>query len=50
LWTVGLTLSGFLLGNVPLIQRNMSVVLWALVLIPGSVAVASGLRIRTQSL
>jgi membrane protein DedA with SNARE-associated domain/4-amino-4-deoxy-L-arabinose transferase-like glycosyltransferase len=49
LWTVGLTLAGYLLGNVPLIQRNMSVVLWALVLVPGAVAIVSSLRIRLQS-
>jgi len=49
LWTVGLVMAGFFVGNVPLVQRNMSMVLWALVLVPGVVAIGSTLRLRVKN-
>lgn len=48
LWAIGLVMAGFLIGNVPLVQRHMSMVLWALVLVPGVIAIGSALRIRVQ--
>lgn len=48
LWITALVSAGFLLGNLPLIQRNMSVVIWAFVLIPGAMAIGSALRVRMQ--
>jgi len=48
LWVVGLVMAGNLLGSLPLVQRNMSVVIWALVLVPGAIAVVSAIRVRGQ--
>ena len=38
LWVVGLTLAGYLFGNLPWVQANLSKIIWALILIPGVLA------------
>lgn len=48
LWITALVTAGFVLGNLPLIQHNMSAVIWAFVLIPGAMAIVSALRVRLQ--
>jgi len=35
LWVCGLTLAGYLFGNLPWVQRNLSVIIWALIIVPG---------------
>lgn len=46
LWVVGLTLAGYLFGNLPWVQANLSKIIWALILIPGLVAIVGALRAR----
>jgi membrane-associated protein len=35
LWVCGLTLAGYLFGNLPWVQKNLSMIIWAMILIPG---------------
>ena len=39
LWVVGITLAGYLFGNIPIVQENLSKIIWALILIPGLIAI-----------
>ncbi|MFT7723925.1 MAG: DedA family protein [Roseateles sp.] len=47
-WVVGLTLAGYLFGNLPWVQANLSKIIWALILIPGLIVIAGGLKGRFQ--
>jgi membrane-associated protein len=46
LWVVGLTMAGYLFGNLPWVQANLSKIIWAMILIPGVVVLVSALRSR----
>ena len=46
LWVVGLTLAGYLFGNLPWVQANLSKIIWALILIPGLIAVFGAWQAR----
>jgi membrane-associated protein len=46
IWVVGITLVGYLFGNLPWVQTNLSKIIWAMILIPGVVVIAGGLRSR----
>ena len=46
LWVVGLTLAGYLFGNVPWVQANLSKIIWAMILIPGLIAVFGAWKAR----
>jgi len=35
LWVCGLTLAGYLFGNLPWVQKNLSVIIWSMILVPG---------------
>ena len=35
LWVGGVTLAGYLFGNVPWVQQNLEKIIWAMVLLPG---------------
>ena len=35
LWVCSLTLAGYLFGNLPWVQKNLSVIIWALIIVPG---------------
>ena len=35
LWVCGLTLAGYVFGNLPWVQQNLSAIIWAMILIPG---------------
>ena len=36
LWIVGLTLAGYLFGNIPFVKDNLTKFIWALILVPGA--------------
>jgi membrane-associated protein len=46
IWVVGLTLAGYLFGNLPWVQANLSKIIWALVIVPGLVALYGGWKAR----
>ena len=49
LWVCGLTLAGYLFGNLPWVQVNLSKIIWALILVPGLIALIGAWRARHQS-
>jgi membrane-associated protein len=44
LWVVSLTLAGYFFGNLPLVKDNLEKVIWALILVPGLLAIAGALK------
>jgi membrane-associated protein len=49
IWVVGLTLAGYLFGNLPWVQEHLSKIIWALILIPGLIALFGAWRARRGS-
>lgn len=35
LWVCGLTLLGYIFGNLPWVQKNLSMIIWAMIIVPG---------------
>ena len=48
LWVCGLTLAGYLFGNLPWVQANLSKIIWALILVPGLIALFGAWRVGRQ--
>lgn len=46
IWVVGLTTVGYLFGNIPIVQQHLSKIIWALILIPGLIAIFGAWRAR----
>jgi membrane-associated protein len=46
LWVCGITLIGYLCGNVPWVKANLDKIIWAMILIPGIVIILGGLKSR----
>ena len=46
IWVVGLTLAGYLFGNLPFVQTHLSKIIWALIFVPGLIAVFGAWRAR----
>jgi len=43
-WVVGLCLAGYFFGNLPWVQANLSKIIWALILVPGAIALLGAWR------
>lgn len=39
IWVISLTLAGYLFGNLPWVQENLSLIIWALIIGPGLLAI-----------
>ncbi len=46
LWVGGITIAGYLFGNLPWVKANMSGIIWAMVLVPGALALLGAWRAR----
>jgi membrane-associated protein len=46
LWVCGITIIGYVFGNVPWVKANLDKIIWAMILIPGIVVIAGGLKSR----
>lgn len=46
LWVVGLVTAGYLFGSVPWVQANLSKIIWAMIIIPGLIAMFGAWRAR----
>jgi membrane-associated protein len=46
LWVCGITLAGYLFGNIPFVKEHLSHIIWAMVLIPGFIILGTALRAR----
>ena len=47
IWVVGLLLAGYFFGNLPVVQTHLSKIIWALILVPGLIAIFGALRTRS---
>lgn len=48
LWVCGITLIGYVFGNVPWVKAHLDKIIWAMILIPGLVVIAGALRGRLK--
>jgi len=46
LWVVSLIGAGYLFGNIPWVQANLSKIIWAMILIPGLIAIFGAWKAR----
>ncbi|VTU31369.1 DedA family protein [Variovorax sp. PBL-E5] len=46
LWVVGICISGYFFGNLPLVREHLDKIIWALILIPGLIAIFGAWRAR----
>jgi len=44
IWVVSLTLAGYLFGNLPFVQTHLSKIIWALIIVPGLIAMFGAWR------
>jgi membrane-associated protein len=47
LWVVSLVTLGYLFGNLPWVQENLSKIIWAMIIIPGVIVGIGAVRART---
>lgn len=48
LWVVGLVTAGYLFGNTPWVQANLSKIIWALILVPAAIAAWGAWKARGE--
>jgi membrane-associated protein len=46
IWVVGLTVAGYWFGNLPFVQQHLSKIIWALIIVPGLIAIFGAWRAR----
>ena len=46
IWVLSLTLAGYLFGNLPFVQTHLSKIIWALIIVPGLIAMFGAWRAR----
>jgi membrane-associated protein len=46
IWVVGLTLAGYLFGNLPWVKDNLDKIIWALIIVPGLIALFGAWKAR----
>jgi membrane-associated protein len=53
LWVVGLTAAGYFFGNLPWVKENLEKIIWALIIVPGLIAIFGAWRasraVRTRA-
>lgn len=49
IWVVGLTLAGYFFGNLPWVQQHLSKIIWALIIIPGLIAIIGAWKARRSA-
>jgi membrane-associated protein len=49
IWVLSLTTAGYLFGNLPWVQKNLSLIIWALIIGPGLIALWGGWRAKRQA-
>jgi membrane-associated protein len=49
IWVVGLCGAGYLFGNLPWVQQNLSKIIWAMIFVPGLLAMAGAWHSSRQS-
>ena len=49
IWVVGLLTAGYLFGNLPFVQTHLSKIIWALIIVPGLIAIYGAWRARRSA-
>jgi membrane-associated protein len=49
IWVLSLTTAGYLFGNTAWVQKNLSVIIWALIIVPGLIALWGGYKAKRQA-
>jgi membrane-associated protein len=49
IWVVGLTAAGYWFGNLPWVQANLSKIIWAMIFIPGLIALYGGWKASREA-
>ena len=49
LWVVSLTLAGYLFGNLPWVKENLDKIIWAMILVPGLIAIFGAWKARRST-
>jgi membrane-associated protein len=49
IWVVGLLLAGYWFGNLPIVQEHLSKIIWALIIVPGLMAVFGAWKARQSA-
>jgi membrane-associated protein len=44
IWVVGLTAAGYFFGNLPWVKENLEKIIWALIIVPGLIAIFGAWR------
>lgn len=50
IWVVGITMAGYLFGNIPWVQTHLSKIIWAMILIPGLLVIYGAWKARRAGL
>lgn len=50
IWVISISLAGYLFGNLPWVQANMSLIIWAMIIVPGMIALFGAWRARQKSM
>jgi membrane-associated protein len=48
IWVLSLTAAGYFFGNLPFVQEHLDKIIWALILVPGLIAIAGAWRARRR--
>ena len=49
IWVVGLCGAGYLFGNLEVVRKNLQIIIWALILVPGLVAIVGAYKASRSS-
>jgi membrane-associated protein len=50
IWVLSITTAGYLFGNMPWVKAHMSLIIWAMIIVPGLLALLGAWRARRSSL
>ena len=46
IWVGSITVAGYLFGNIPWVKENLEIIIWALILVPGAMAILGAMKAR----
>jgi membrane-associated protein len=49
IWVIGLTLAGYWFGNLPWVQQHLDKIIWALIIVPGLIAIYGGWKAKRSA-
>lgn len=49
LWVIGIILAGYLFGNIPFVKEHLDKIIWAMIVIPGLIAIFGAWKARRRA-